>query len=741
MAQSKVGKIALSECRIRKLLSGDQGKATIGSGCIVTLNLGSEASNPKPGVFLITTTQVIAKNDLLSPSTSIVVELLDGGNGELLTFNLGFKYATETPDPIPGRVLEGTGDALKEVSFLAIPVNKFDNRNWFQRKYSSFRGYSFEKRSLACSFESDEKLRLALSRRKVFCHVLCDGRTNGSFNAEPYCLEFANLDSNEFALTSPLDHDGVDDIKQLKDFHKEEKPRGAPLLDAEGKFVGMLAVAPSQERKLFPLFLSTMEQDSSTPHTRMIRDKDDLNTRVVLSSEITVKPETSVTAASGSDQAAGNESSRQEESSKSPANNNQNCTHQIDNAENNCSTSVVQGSSNPVASPLQLDRTSNDTTPGELCLEENQLSHTPPEPQLPSTDEQDVTEHDPSSDSSLEEVDGDDCNGQMDSLSNLNEDVHHLQIADQRIRPNLLTQNSYYDEPPEIKDEEGYPYPVHETATPKPFVEPTADLSSSPGNRSGLESITDVESVNLRRSHSDIFSSSVSSHATRPMTRSNTAPGELEPVSPGCLVKDKIVSKVKVMDVLSLHLDRSVCPGSKDMPLTQRWEHLADEFNVPDEKKRQCENFTGNLSPSENMLEYLCVTHDLLPIKTLKDHLRELGRKDVVADLDNNRDLPDEATVTDLEQHPETMNVVCLKLDDKRGPVNWHDVGIKLGIPYGTLRTFKDPSGYSPSKVILKKIETLHPDLRIMTMEAALEEINLPAIARALNVLLGVWNT
>ena len=214
----------------------------------------------------------------------------------------------------------------------------------------------------------------------------------------------------------------------------------------------------------FMLFQSNFSADFH--HSQMIvsfyfmvtiLDKDDLNTRVVLSSEITVEPETSVTAASGSDQAAGNESSRQEESSKSPANNNQNCTHQIDNAENNCSTSVVQGSSNPVASPLQLDRTSNDTTPGELCLEENQLSHTPPEPQLPSTDEQDVTEHDPSSDSSLEEVDGDDCNGQMDSLSNLNEDVHHLQIADQRIRPNLLTQNSYYDEPPEIKDEEGKP--------------------------------------------------------------------------------------------------------------------------------------------------------------------------------------------------------------------------------------------------------------------------------------------
>jgi len=182
-----------------------------------------------------------------------------------------------------------------------------------------------------------------------------------------------------------------------------------------------------------------------------ILDKDDLNTQVVVSSEITVEPETSVTAASGSDQAAGNESSRQEERNKSPANNNQNCTHQVDNAENNCSTSVVQGSSNPVASPLQLDSTSNDTTPGELCL-----SHPPSEPQLPSTDEQGVIEHDPSSDSSLEEVDGEDCSEQMDSLSNLNEDVHQLEIVDQKIRPNLLTQNSWrYDELAEIKDEEG----------------------------------------------------------------------------------------------------------------------------------------------------------------------------------------------------------------------------------------------------------------------------------------------
>ena len=98
--------------------------------------------------------------------------------------------------------------------------------------------------------------------------------------------------------------------------------------------------------------------------------------------------------------------------------------------------------------------------------------------------------------------------------------------------------------------------------------------------------------------------------------------------------------------------------------------------------------------------------------------------------------------MTDLcEQHPETLNAVCLELDDKRGPVNWHDLGIKLGIPYGTLRKFKDSSGYSPSEVILRKIETLHPDLRIMTMEEALEELKLSPIAKVLNVLPGMWNT
>ena len=103
-------------------------------------------------------------------------------------------------------------------------------------------------------------------------------------------------------------------------------------------------------------------------------------------------------------------------------------------------------------------------------------------------------------------------------------------------------------------------------------------------------------------------------------------------------MKDKIINKAKVMDALALHLDRSVCPGSKEVPVAQRWEHLADEFKVPDETKKRCENFLRR-SPSESMFDYLRVTEGSLPIKTLKFHLRNLGRKEVVNELDKNSSL------------------------------------------------------------------------------------------------------
>lgn len=252
--------VQLSMCRIRKVLSGCQGKTTIGSGCIITWPFERESLNPSGiprGSALITTTQVVTKNDLISPSTSIVVEWLDRGN--LLQFNLGFKYATDIPDVIPGRVLGGTGDALKDVAFIVIPVESFDTRSKIKRAISFLkRVTSFQNRCLTCSHPTDENLQASISGRKVLCHVVRDGREDGPFHTEPYHLEFGK-DISEFALTSPLDHDGGDDVKQLKDFCKEEKPRGGLLLSSDDQFVGMLAIGHTDERKLFPLFLPTLD--------------------------------------------------------------------------------------------------------------------------------------------------------------------------------------------------------------------------------------------------------------------------------------------------------------------------------------------------------------------------------------------------------------------------------------------------------------------------------------------------
>lgn len=96
-----------------------------------------------------------------------------------------------------------------------------------------------------------------------------------------------------------------------------------------------------------------------------------------------------------------------------------------------------------------------------------------------------------------------------------------------------------------------------------------------------------------------------------------------------------IVSNTSAMDILALHLDRSVHPGSKDVPLVQRWESLADEFKVPHLIKKKCGNM-NTTSPSERMFQYLRVNNHSLRIAVLKGHLQKLKRKDVVDELSKN---------------------------------------------------------------------------------------------------------
>ena len=248
-----------SLCRLSKLLRSEQrevvDKVTIGSGCLVLLKSEGEES-----LNLITTTQVVDKNYLLSESshgTPMTVEFLDGRKSLSLDLNFKDKDATESiSGPIPGRVMQDT-EELEQVSFIVIPVKKFDSR-WFVKRALK----PLARRSIPCSYETDENLQTAISNRQVLCYVICDDRKSGGFYiAEPSCLTFDR--DGEFVLASTSDDDSLNHPKTINDLPKEQKPKGALLLNGAGKLVGMLAVSRSDNRKLYPVFLPNLEKEST----------------------------------------------------------------------------------------------------------------------------------------------------------------------------------------------------------------------------------------------------------------------------------------------------------------------------------------------------------------------------------------------------------------------------------------------------------------------------------------------
>lgn len=98
---------AVSVVRIRKKLPPEEVK-TVGGGCIVKWTLGGSKSSlkqsAKSGVFLLTTTQVISKDDLITSNGSISVELL--GGDKTVSFNLSDNCGTDLLEPLPGEFLE-----------------------------------------------------------------------------------------------------------------------------------------------------------------------------------------------------------------------------------------------------------------------------------------------------------------------------------------------------------------------------------------------------------------------------------------------------------------------------------------------------------------------------------------------------------------------------------------------------------------------------------------------------------
>ena len=241
------GDLLKALCRFVKILPTGL-HVTFGSGCIVL------KSGPPPSADLITTTQVLTKNDLLGDS-SIFIQFL---NNKWFQLKLKGQDAANLPDSKPGRVLRDIEGNEDRVSFLRIPVDMFDSRMWLARKMRPM-----EKLALCCFYPSDENLKTSISNNDITCNVISEDRKDRRFYiTEPSYLRFGT-DPGEFALLSVSDTDYASPAKTLKNFATEEKPKGAPLLDAKGRLVGMLAVARSGERKVYPVFLSTLTGDSN----------------------------------------------------------------------------------------------------------------------------------------------------------------------------------------------------------------------------------------------------------------------------------------------------------------------------------------------------------------------------------------------------------------------------------------------------------------------------------------------
>ena len=119
-----------------------------------------------------------------------------------------------------------------------------------------------QKRAICCFYPSDENLETSISNNDITCYVISEDRKDrGFYITEPSYLRFGT-DTAEFSLLSVSDTDCARPAKTFKDFAAEEKPKGAPLLNAKGRLIGMLAVAKSGERKVYPVFLPTLTGDS-----------------------------------------------------------------------------------------------------------------------------------------------------------------------------------------------------------------------------------------------------------------------------------------------------------------------------------------------------------------------------------------------------------------------------------------------------------------------------------------------
>jgi len=194
-------------------------------------------------------------------------------------------------------------------------------------------------------------------------------------------------------------------------------------------------------------------------------------------------------------------------------------------------------------------------------------------------------------------------------------------------------------------------------------------------------------------------------------------------------VKDAVVSNIHVMDAFARRLDRPICHGNQDVPSTQYWLHLAEEFKVSEETVIRCQHNPEN-SPSKNMLEFQEGRDPYFSVQTFKDALSDIVRNDLVKMLEQ-CSLSATATVRDFRaDQAETFESICLQLDHYK---KWKALGQTMDIPHETLQQISTSS--SCAKTVLNIIEKRKPELTVKEMKTALEDMQRQDVCVVVNKL------
>lgn len=242
MAQSNRN-IQISVGRIKKQVPGRH-LETVGSACVVefpgeySANQASTSVSLKDQTFLVTTSQVIKKSELLS-SKSCTADFSPVKWGGIQTFQLN----SSSPDDVQEACIPGE----HEISLIYIPTEPFHKQKFFSWLFSKDNFQS--NRSQLCYKGSCQSGSQAFpgSKPEFYCYALHGDKPGDKFDLRCYALE---VDQNRSYYLQVLGNNAK--LRRLEDFSRHEYPKGSVILNEKEEVVGFLAFG--EDDKIVPVF-------------------------------------------------------------------------------------------------------------------------------------------------------------------------------------------------------------------------------------------------------------------------------------------------------------------------------------------------------------------------------------------------------------------------------------------------------------------------------------------------------